>query len=86
MYKEFNGASSSIDARFAVIYFLMTCNERAFSQYMQAMEAVKMQSSYYHRYSLVGRGWIDLRTDDWELADVLPAYMLADGQAPQGLL
>lgn len=76
MYTEFNGASSSIDARFSVIYFLMTCNEREFSQYMQAMEAVQMQSSQY-RYSLVGRGWIDLMKDDYELEDILPAHMIA---------
>lgn len=58
------------------MYFLLTCNERDLTQYMQAMEAVQEQSSHY-RYSLIGRGWIDLRTDDWELADVLPAHMLA---------
>ncbi|PJN94809.1 hypothetical protein CNY89_12285 [Amaricoccus sp. HAR-UPW-R2A-40] len=54
----------------------MTCNEREFSQYMQAMDAMQEQSSRY-RYSLAGRGWIDLKSDDWELDDILPAHMIA---------
>lgn len=87
MYTEFNGASSSIDARFAVIYFLMTCNEREFSQYMQAMEVVRAKSIPADNYRAIVRAWGDAvetgRADPNDmLKALLPPSMIAGPDHP----